>query len=324
MKNYKEMAESVFERIEADNTEKQKKSKIRKRFLVPLVAVLMIASMGLGGWMINSRNNNVNINNDGGLTEPMSTEAMVDNDIYSGEPEIFPESGIETSNENYPETTAGKDGKTEMNNNANYGQQTIEAVTSETTATNNNADKSGGYEDGGVLDDHDSCIDGTIYVEGEEITDSEAQKYLADNYVSLASALSASGVPTDDLRFSEKGYCHVSYSATEEKHFKINQNFRDYLAYNDDRLVAIITLSKENGVIYNSPAFGAGWFDIFNANLQQHKGEKLIFAYIGDGFEIFITPDGRYCNTAGQEIGVEFDVNDIYHAFYHEKAVYIP
>ena len=49
MKNYKEMAESVFERIEAYNTEKQKITKIKRSILIPLISVLIIASIGLGG-----------------------------------------------------------------------------------------------------------------------------------------------------------------------------------------------------------------------------------------------------------------------------------
>ena len=101
-----------------------------------------------------------------------------------------------------------------------------------------------------------------VKVVGEKITDAEAKAYLAEN-TWVGSALAASGVSFEDISYSETGYCHVSYDGTEGKQLEVRQNFRDYLAYSDSgKLIAIITITKENGKLSASPAFGGPWFGI--------------------------------------------------------------
>ena len=161
-----------------------------------------------------------------------------------------------------------------------------------------------------------------VKVTGEKITDAEAKKYFEEN-TWLVSSLSSSGVPTDNLKFSEKGYCHVSYDGTEGKQLEVRQNFRDYLVYNNGKLVAIVTLTKENGKLSATPAFGGSHFDDFNAFLQKHKGEKLLFVYAG-WMEIVITPDGECVNPQGYDISGYFGDLDTYKYFYSEEATYMP
>lgn len=159
---------------------------------------------------------------------------------------------------------------------------------------------------------------------GEELTDTEAQAYFEENMESIASSLAASGVPADAIKIAGKGYCHVSYNGVEGKLLEIRQNFRDYLVYNNDELIAIITLCKENGEIYCTPAFGAQWFADFNAYLQQHKDEELIFVYAGF-MEMVIAPDNSYRSPMGYEIApVLGGIEEPYEILYHEKAVYVP
>ncbi|MBR4766200.1 MAG: hypothetical protein IK085_05480 [Clostridia bacterium] len=163
-----------------------------------------------------------------------------------------------------------------------------------------------------------------INITGEKITDSEAAAYFDENKPSIVSALAASGVPADDIKISAKGYSHVSYDGTEGKQLELRQNFRDYPVYNGDRLVAIITLTKENGRLYSTPVFGAPWFDSYGDYLNAHKGQKLLYVYPKNA-EIVIAPDGSYRSTAGYEVPDYFEgVDNPYQYFYSEAATYTP
>lgn len=162
-----------------------------------------------------------------------------------------------------------------------------------------------------------------VKITGEKITDAEAKAYFKEN-TWIVSALSSSGVPADNLKFSDKGYCHVSYDGTEGKQLEVRQNFRDYLVYNNGKLVAIVTLTKENGKLSANPAFGGPHFDDYNAFLQKHKGEKLLFVYAGF-MEIVITPDGEAVNPQGYDMSGYLDgLDNPYKYFYSEAATYTP
>ena len=167
-------------------------------------------------------------------------------------------------------------------------------------------------------------FDKEIKLTGDEITDSEACEYFDKHKDSIVSSLSASGVTSENIKISEKGYCHVTYDGTEGKSFEVRQNYRDYLMFSGEELIAIITLFKEDGVIYNTPSFGAAWFKNYNEYLNAHKGEELVFAYAG-WFEIIIAPDNTYMNPMGLDVSPYSEgVENPYEMFYHKKAVYIP
>ncbi len=163
-----------------------------------------------------------------------------------------------------------------------------------------------------------------VKVVGEKITDAEAKAYLAEN-TWVGSALAASGVSFEDISYSETGYCHVSYDGTEGKQLEVRQNFRDYLAYSDSgKLIAIITITKENGKLSASPAFGGPWFGDYAAFLKAHKGEKLLYVYAG-WMEIVITPDGKCYNPQGSDVSAYMEgVENPYAYFYNEAATYTP
>jgi len=167
-------------------------------------------------------------------------------------------------------------------------------------------------------------FDRNIEVTGESLTDAEAQEYFKLNKESIIGSLSSSGVSSGSIKISDKGYCHVNYDGEEGKCFEVRQNYRDYLVYNGDKLVAIITLYKENGEIFNTPSFGAKWFDDYNSYLQAHKGEKLVYVYAG-WFEIIIAPDNTYFNPMGKDVSLYLEgIEDPYEMFYHESATYTP
>ena len=158
---------------------------------------------------------------------------------------------------------------------------------------------------------------------GEKITDAEARAYLAEN-TWIGSALAASGVPAENITYSKTGYCHVSYDGAEGKPLEVRQNFRDYLAYSGGKLIAIITVTKENGKLSATPAFGGPWFGDYDAFLRAHKGEKLLYVYAGF-MEIIITPDNRYVNPQGTDVGAYFEgVENPYAYFYSDAATYTP
>ncbi len=165
--------------------------------------------------------------------------------------------------------------------------------------------------------------DREIRAVGEEITDDEAESYFSDNEDIIKYALSSSGVK-GELTISKKGYCHVTYDGTEGKSFEVRQNFRDYMVFSGERVVAIITLYKEDGKLYDTPSFGAPWFDNLTSYLKEHKGEELVFVY-ASFYEMIIAPDNSYINPMGHDatryIG---NLKNPYETFYHPSATYTP
>ncbi len=159
---------------------------------------------------------------------------------------------------------------------------------------------------------------------GDRITDADAAEYFRNDR-SVINALSASGVSVDNAVISAKGYSHVCYTGAENEHPEVRQNFRDYLVWSNGRLVSIITLYKENGKIYATPAFGAAWFDDYNDFLNAHKGQQLLYVYAGSA-ELIFTPDGSAYSTLGYTNLNDYTGGrtDLYQLFYHPDAVYAP
>ena len=182
---------------------------------------------------------------------------------------------------------------------------------------------------------------------GEKITDEEARDYFNKNTASLQSSLTASGVELAEIYYEadydgtqvicakdslliRKGYCHVSYDGNTDESkpgLTVKQNFMDFHVYNADRLVAIVTLVKENGLITATPAFGAPWFDSFNNALNKYHGQKVLFLYAG-AMAYAIAPDNTVIHPQGYESSVNDsglkNVKDAYNWFYDERCVYTP
>ena len=166
--------------------------------------------------------------------------------------------------------------------------------------------------------------DRTIRYTGEAITDAEAAAYFREN-TWLQSALGSSGVDADGLRYAAHGYCHVNYDGTKGKPLEVRRNFRDYLVWNGKGdLIAIVTLTKENGALSATPAFGGPWFGDYNAFLKAHKGEALVFVYAG-WMELVLTPDGGVFNPQGTDVSRYLEgVENPYAIFQCDAASYVP
>lgn len=167
-------------------------------------------------------------------------------------------------------------------------------------------------------------FDRTIQYTGEAISDEEAAAYFKEN-TWLQSALGSSGVDADGMRYASHGYCHVSYDGTEGKPLEVRRNFRDYLVWNGKGdLIAIVTLTKENGALSATPAFGGPWFADYNAFLKAHKGEALVFVYAG-WMELVLTPDGGVFNPQGTDVSRYLEgVENPYEIFCCDEASYTP
>lgn len=137
----------------------------------------------------------------------------------------------------------------------------------------------------GVFATEGVCVklEGTDYW----LTDEEGYALLMKDYDSIQSSLISSGVPAANMRISEKGYGHM-----RSDDCTVSVNFRDYLVYNDEKLVSIISVWKDEEGTWYSIAFGGTWFADYNAFLKKHVGEKLVYVYYGYS-EAILTPDGK-------------------------------
>ncbi len=306
MKDYKEMAQSVFERINKYEKDKKKKQRAFRNMLTAVI-VLILTGTAVFGLMFG---NHTVKNKDAAVEESVAAEGS------KGENKSF-KTKVGNSDAGQNNTSAAE---SFSENNTENSTSTTKATTQKSDSPDKYGESSGGI--GGIFIPA-LPKDRRIIVIGEELTYEEAAEYFKENQYSIKSALGASGVNASEMKIEEKGYSHVSFTGAENKPFELKQNFRDYLVLSKGRLIAIITLVKENGKIYNTPAFGANWFDDYYARLRQYKGQELVFAYAGS-LELVITPDNKYFNAMGYEHGVDFGTQDIYNMFYHEKAVYVP
>lgn len=290
MKNYNEIAADVF--LRRDKYNEKKKTRRKRAIQLTAIAVCFVSAAVFAA----------GIGKSGGFTsKPVPTD-----NIPSTQESSFAQSGKDNVTTNTPAPLTER----------------ITTTQEDTTVSDE------GYSAGGELTNW-FCIpalpfDRKIVLTGEAITDDEAKAYFEKNGESIIGSLASSGVDSDSIRISEKGYSHVTYDGAEGKSFEVRQNYRDYLVHNGEELVAIITLWKENGEIYNTPSFGAKWFDDYNEYLKNHSGEELVYVYAG-WFEIIIAPDNTYYNPMGLPAERYLEgVEKPYEVFYHEAAVYVP
>lgn len=315
MKSYDEMANDVFrigdERI-AENKKKQ------KRTVGTLLAVAAVATVVLTVWR--SGVFSPALSKEGGISAEQTTSAdgflqsesgLVAQTEVDGEP--ITDSAVfvpSTWNDALPTELYGGD-------------------TPEVTQDGGLNEKTGGDADGGTygwwaIPCLPFDLDGLDFT-GEAITDDEATKYFNDNREYFISSLSSSGVETGNIRFSEKGYSHVLYEGIEGKKGEVRRNFRDYIIYNGDEIIAIVTMVKEDGVLRDSIAYGAPWFDNYKSMLDKYKGQELVFAY-AKMTELVLAPDGTCFNPMGYDMSEHIGGNGVkaYNAFHCPETVFVP
>lgn len=285
MKDCNEITKNLLERRERYAIEQKKKNIIRISALISCFVV--VAILGVGIWQGSWFHLN---------SLPTSQEGNND-DVTSNS--ITPEQTILPTTE----------------------QPTL-SDNSETPPDGGNNSPSSGIGNGWFIPALPS--DREIRITGEAITDAEAQTYFSENQSSIIGILSSNGLSSNSIKISDKGYCHINYNGEEGKSFEVRQNYRDYLVYNGNKLVAIITLYKEDGKIFNTPSFGTKWFGDYNTYLQAHKGQKLVYVYAG-WQEIIIAPDNTYFNPLGHDVSAYLEgIDKPYEMFYHETATYTP
>ncbi len=329
MKTYDETIRAVFQGRDARLKEKARKNRRLKRTLIPIACGAAVLAAGLALWR------------GGRLQKDLST-AKQTADVQTTVPAVFPEAPAPPPEQTQVPVSAAEPSAAAETTAAGVSQgYTVPAPVE--SAPNGSAVTApaqrptepdvpdegnyGGPVSGGIGGAFIPALpaDRTIAAVGETITDEEAAAYFAERKNALAVSLGASGVAADDLRVSERGYCHVSYAGAEGERLEARENFRDYLVYNGDTLVAIVTLSKEGGRLFDTPAFGAPWFKDYDAFLRQHKGEALLYVYAGLA-EFILTPDGSvYSPLQGIEPRAYLEgISDPYALFYHPSAVFVP
>ena len=160
---------------------------------------------------------------------------------------------------------------------------------------NNNGKNEAGGTDGKLNVTSKIVLTGTDYALSEE----EAKVYLETVKGGIVNELTASGIQVKDLSFSPWG---VSILRSGDHGNSMAVDWRQFNAYEGDKLVAIIDLCKDSSGIHHYIAFGGPWFDEYNELLKSHAGEELVMIYVGD-VQAFVTPanevicvhpDGRF------------------------------
>ncbi len=315
MRTNDEIYETVIER----KNKYEENKKRRNKCLLSTGAVAIVLAVCITAGVAAQRGEIISKEAEGGADSGATYPGL------SGYEEQTAVSYANDEDESPTEAMTGYTGKEMQTAQAVYGGAEVPDEDGSETTTAEKSDGSGG-ESGGFCIPAPPFVSGAkpgIKVTGERITDEEANKFFEDN-TWIASALSSSGVPADELAFSQAGYCHVSYDGVEGKQLEVRENFRDYLVYNGGKLVAIVTLTKENGKLSATPAFGGPHFDDYDSFLKAHKGEKLLYVYAGF-MEIVITPDNRCFNPQGSNVSEYMaGVDNPYEYFYSESATYIP
>lgn len=122
------------------------------------------------------------------------------------------------------------------------------------------------------------------------LTDGEAAAFLAERLPAIREELRANGVAAEALRIPEKGYSHVR---TGDNGNELILYAKDYLIYDGETLVGIYELIKDaDGSLGGGLSWGGPWFPEYQAFLEAHRGEALVYLYVGD-VEAILTPDGR-------------------------------
>ena len=136
------------------------------------------------------------------------------------------------------------------------------------------------------------------------------------------------------MKISERGYRHIkcerTASADNEETldltvYSVNQGFRDYLIYNGDTLVSIVTVTKdEDGRMGSSISFGADdYYRSFDKFIKQNAGKETIFLYVGMT-EVILTKDLAPFSVAHDVSPLFENIADPFETFYSEAVVYVP
>ena len=358
MKDYKQMSESVLQRVhEYEEQNESTHARVRSvgkvsAIVLPVLALAAVGifalSGGFGGSGIGSGSSDTVGGND-------HIGQYGSNNSYAGDTsEKRSESSSEADASSRETVTSTSEAKAPSSSSSES-----EAKAPSSSSSESKAESSSSALDSSELNPNER-VGGQVFIAaipnnnrtqviGEKITEEEARDYFTKNAASLEGSLAASGVEIAEIWYDgaesnfmgtvlcakgsllfKKGYCHVSYDGNTDESkpgLTVKQNFMDFHVYNAGRLVAIVTLVKENGLIYGTPAFGAPWFNSFNNALNKYAGQKVLFLYAG-AMAYAIAPDGKVIHPQGYESSVKDsgldEFPDAYNWFYNEQCVYTP
>ena len=156
----------------------------------------------------------------------------------------------------------------------------------------------------------------------EVLSAEEAMAHVEKNLEGYVNQLKASGIPVESLHVRGNAYTMLNLGTHKNE---LADNFRYVLLYDqDDKLKAIQTLGKENGIIHESLGFGGPWFESFSALLDEYQGQELVCVFFRYS-DVFITPDNRILMPQGYDTVKYFPAGiDYYSAFKTKDNVYIP
>lgn len=155
------------------------------------------------------------------------------------------------------------------------------------------------------------------------LTVEEANAFMNERLPAYREELRASGLVFDDLHFAPNGYSHVR---TGDSGNELILNARDFLLYDGDKLVATVTVIKEPDRISGGVSFGGPWYPEYQAFLEAHKGEALVYLYVGD-VDAILTPDGQIFTATETDISdsiVQEEQARYYEFFRFEENTYTP
>ena len=182
--------------------------------------------------------------------------------------------------------------------------------------------KNAGAEAGGT--DGKLNVTSEIVLTGTEnaLSVEDAKAYLDTFKDGIVNELTASGIQVNDLSFSPWG---VSILRSGDKGNSMAVDWKQFNAYDGDKLVAIIDLCKDSSGIHHYIAFGGPWFDEYNELLKSHAGEELVMIYAGD-VQAFVTPANEVLcvNVDGHFKESIEEGKDYYNYFKQEQNTFVP
>jgi len=155
-----------------------------------------------------------------------------------------------------------------------------------------------------------------------EIHDEEAVAFLEESKESLISSLQAMGETFHEFRICQKGYSHIQ---TGDAGNSMAVDWREYLVYDGDQILAIITVNKDADGLHEYLAWAGLAFESYSQFLAEHRGEELVYLYIGD-VEAILTPDHQvYVFGHGLPDAVDENEKENYYSFFKlAQNTYIP
>ncbi len=162
--------------------------------------------------------------------------------------------------------------------------------------------------------------DGRLERVGEGFSDADVLALLQ----ALVSSPTGLGLSENaELTLIEAGHAHVRLPETPEDPAVITADFRDYYVTENGKIAAILTVAKEDGRFFVTPAFGAPWFGALTDFLNAHRGEKLLAVYMGP-LDVLIAPDGDLFLPGEADPTALPDAEALYASLFTEEAAYAP